>query len=106
MKKEMNVKDPSLEITDNNKGIDSAVIIRLAKVIDDYSKTCTKTWGVGDIVTKDGSDKQKIVSIDHYWDVFEVECILEPREPWIKLGERETNLCSKYTLVEKYTEER
>lgn len=65
----------------------------------------------GDIVTRDGTDVQRVVSTDgtdtYEPQMIEVECIKEPlgwlredgvtREPpWMRKGEREINLARRY----------
>ncbi|WP_398482528.1 hypothetical protein [Tardiphaga sp.] len=59
---------------------------------------------VSDIVTRDGSDRQRVVETDGHSPpmTITVECIREPAtdelspEPWCKLGEREFNLARRY----------
>jgi hypothetical protein len=54
---------------------------------------------VGDIVTRDGTDRQNVIAVGEYNDIT-VECIKEPKTGWIKKGETETNLARRYALVE------
>lgn len=72
--------------------------------------TCWMTgtkFEVGDIVTRGGNDRQKILDTNGY-GMIEVECIKEPLgwlnddgsrgEPWCKLGDREWNLTRRYSF--------
>lgn len=61
----------------------------------------------GDIVTRDGTDLQRVLWIDG--DLLEVECIKAPlgslnddgtrAAPWCNVGDRETNLTRRYDLA-------
>jgi hypothetical protein len=53
------------------------------------------SFQVGDIVTRDGSDLQRIISATD--DVVEVECVRPPRSRWCRVGERETNMAARYS---------
>jgi len=53
---------------------------------------------VGDIVTRDGTDRHRVLEVGHYGEVV-VECIKEPRTKWIKKDEQEINLMRRYTIV-------
>lgn len=65
----------------------------------------------GDIVTRDGTDLQKILEIDD--DLMLVECVRAPLgwlnddgtrgEPWCKVGEQEWNLPRRYSYPEQLT---
>ncbi|RXR28977.1 hypothetical protein [Sphingobium fluviale] len=69
---------------------------------------------VGDIVTRDGTDLQKIIEINDVGDLILVECVKEPLgylnddgsrgTPWCAIGEQEWNLSRRYehagTLVD------
>ncbi|MFZ5744450.1 MAG: hypothetical protein ACOY7T_08230 [Pseudomonadota bacterium] len=60
----------------------------------------------GDIVTRDGTDRQKVLEINDAGDLMLVECISEPLgylnddgtrgDPWCKIGEQEWNLTRRY----------
>lgn len=62
-------------------------------------------WKVGDIVTRDGTDEHKILSIDG--SLFVVECVKEPSPhpaalaagPWTRLGQTETNVWASYSFI-------
>ena len=56
---------------------------------------------VNDIVSRDGTDRHKVISIDEEWGTMVVECIKEPTSKWIKKGERESNLVRRYELVKE-----
>lgn len=67
----------------------------------------TPHFRVGDIVTRDGADLQRVISTNgddqQGPDMIEVECIREPATdklspiPWCRLGEREDNLARRYS---------
>lgn len=57
----------------------------------------TNEFEVGDIVSRDRSDLQRVV--ESSCDLITVVCIKEPAEGWVKLGEREDNLSRRYNLV-------
>lgn len=54
---------------------------------------------IGNVVTRDGTDRHVVVAIDYDWGTLVVECITAPKTKWIKKGERESNLISRYKLV-------
>ena len=55
---------------------------------------------VGNIVTRDGSDEHIVIEVEEDdFDIIVVKCVKEPVEQWIKLGEEERNLASRYDLV-------
>lgn len=54
-------------------------------------------WKAGDIVTRDGTDEHRIISIDS--DLIEVICIKAPSCPWTIVGEIEMNLTRRYSWV-------
>lgn len=57
---------------------------------------------VGDIVSRDGSDRQKVIEVNEFPpDMIHVECIREPREPWCEVGDREWNMANRYHLIER-----
>lgn len=63
---------------------------------------------VGDIVTRDGTDRQKVIAVDG--DLIEVKCVKEPLgwlqedgtrdPPWCRVGDRERNLTRRYSYPE------
>lgn len=53
---------------------------------------------VGNIVTRDGSDRQIVVAVGEYNDVT-VKCIAASIHGWNKLGDVENNLAGRYVLV-------
>lgn len=67
----------------------------------------TPHFRVGDIVTRDGTDLQRVISTNgddqHAPDMIAVECIKDPATdelspiPWCRLGEREENLARRYS---------
>ena len=62
----------------------------------------------GDIVTRDGSDRQRILEVSECGDLIHVECVKEPigwlnddgtrDAPWCKIGETEWNLARRYSF--------
>lgn len=60
----------------------------------------------GDIVTRNGTDRQCVIWVNEAGDLMEVECIRAPLgwlnedgthdRPWCEVGECETNLCRRY----------
>lgn len=56
---------------------------------------------VGDIVTRDGSDENEVTEIDRKFLLIYVKCIKEPTSGWIKVGETNTALIDRYSLVRK-----
>lgn len=65
-----------------------------------------KTFRVGDVVSRDGSDRQRILKINEAGDLIEVECIREPatgegHPPWCRLGEVESNVAWRYHYPEE-----
>jgi hypothetical protein len=68
------------------------------------TSTVTDRFKIGDIVTRDGTDRQRIISTDADSpeddpDLIEVECIQDPQYPWCRVGDREWNIPARYTLV-------
>lgn len=63
--------------------------------------------GIGDIVTRDGTDWHLVYGVNASGDLISVICIKEPNKrdsddsPWIKLGETEHNLVGRYSLLKK-----
>lgn len=55
---------------------------------------------LGDIVTRDGTDRHRVVSVSDDGDQIEVECVIAPAGGWINVGERETNLPRRYTKAQ------
>lgn len=66
-----------------------------------------KMFKAGDIVTRDGTDRHRIMEIDDHFGNMLVECIKEPLgwlnedgtrgEPWCKIGDQEWNLVRRYS---------
>jgi len=65
-------------------------------------------YEIGDIVSRDGTDEQEILEIDYNYILLTVKCVKEPKiwegsdEPWIKLGDEESNLIRRYKLIRKH----
>lgn len=68
---------------------------------------------VGDIVTRDGTDLQKILEINDAGDLILVVCVRAPSawlnddgtrdEPWCQVGEEEWNLSRRYSFPDELT---
>jgi hypothetical protein len=65
---------------------------------------------VGDLVTRDGTDIQRVVEVDCGGQTITVECVREPlgwleedgvtrSEPWCRVGEREFNMARRYQFA-------
>jgi len=59
---------------------------------------------VGDIVTRDGSDRHEVIAAEDDFRTIKVKCIKAPDMPWAKIGDEEDNLARRYSLIEKYKE--
>jgi hypothetical protein len=70
------------------------------------NRECDGRYGVGDYVTRDGTDVHLVVDIDEWGDLGTFRCVKEPAPyepgdaPWIRLGEDECNLTRRYSPVE------
>lgn len=66
---------------------------------------------VGDIVTRDGTDRQRVIEINDAGDLMLVECIKAPLgyfnedssrdKPWCDVGDQEWNLPRRYSYPEE-----
>jgi hypothetical protein len=56
------------------------------------------TFKVGDIVTRDGTDRQIVLEVGNYGEIV-VKCVKAPKSGWVKVGETESNLVQRYTKV-------
>jgi hypothetical protein len=54
---------------------------------------------IGDLVTRDGSDIQRVIAVDEDGFCIEVECIKPPALGWCKAGETEYNLARRYEFA-------
>lgn len=54
----------------------------------------------GDIVTRDGSDRQLVLKVERDWEVMTVRCIRAPNNGWCKVGDEESNLIRRYSFAE------
>jgi len=61
---------------------------------------------VGDIVTRDGDDRQEVIESDPEWGTITVRCIVAPAEKWIEVGDEESNLARRYGLVRRSLQSR
>jgi hypothetical protein len=54
---------------------------------------------VGDLVTRDGSDVQRVTEVDNDYFCLTVECIRAPNGGWCKVGDVEHNLSRRYDFA-------
>jgi hypothetical protein len=54
---------------------------------------------VGDLVTRDGTDIQRVTKKDDGYGCIEVKCIKAPDSGWCKAGDLESNLSGRYQRV-------
>ena len=52
---------------------------------------------VGTIVSRDGTDRHRVIAVNDVGDLIEVECIVRSAHGWCDVGEREWNLPRRYT---------
>lgn len=62
-----------------------------------------KMFRVGDIVTRDGSDLQRITAINDARDLIDVECIRAPQSGWCAVGDVESNIARRYSYPPELT---
>ena len=60
-----------------------------------------RTFNVGDIVSRIGTDEQEIVGINHAGDLIDVKCIKAPHDNFCNVGDVESNIPWRYTLVRR-----
>lgn len=51
---------------------------------------------VGDLVTRDGTDVQRVIEEGQGYGEIIVECVRAPESGWCKIGEQEINLAGRY----------
>ena len=56
---------------------------------------------VGDIVTRDGTDLQRIVAINDAGDLIDVVCIQPSEFGWCKVGDTEVNVAWRYNYPDQ-----
>ncbi len=54
-----------------------------------------RQFAAGDIVTRDGTDRQRVISVGGFNDIT-VECIAPPEAGWCQIGDVENNLAGRY----------
>lgn len=59
------------------------------------------TFEVGDIVSRDGSDRHEVIIGEDEWPTIRVRCIKAPDMPWTSVGVEEDNLARRYQLITK-----
>ncbi|MBY5819884.1 hypothetical protein HFN60_30290 [Rhizobium leguminosarum] len=61
---------------------------------------CFGRYGVGDYVTRDGTDVHQCISMAHDGDITATfRCVVAPTRGWCEVGEETTNLCRRYDPV-------
>jgi hypothetical protein len=58
-----------------------------------------KGFKAGDIVSRDGSDEQRVIEVYASGTMIVVECTKPPASGWCKIGDIEHNLSRRYELV-------
>ncbi len=61
-----------------------------------------KKFKVGDIITRDGTDRHIVEEVWYYGAMLTVRCTKEPEDHWISVGERENNLARRYDYDEVF----
>jgi hypothetical protein len=56
-----------------------------------------KLFQVGDLVTRDGTDVQRILSLGY--DTLTVECVRAPDDGWCEVGDTEFNMSRRYSFA-------
>ena len=77
-------------------------------IIGDFRLEYNKEWGlgdipyeVGDIVSRVGSDEQRITKIDYSGMSISVVCIKRPHDGFCEVGDEEDNVIRRYSFVRK-----
>ena len=55
-------------------------------------------YEVGGLVTRDGTDVQRILYVQDDQHSMEVVCVRAPASGWCAVGDKEFNLCSRYSF--------
>jgi len=55
---------------------------------------------VGDVITRDGTDRQRITAIDHSFGLITVECVRASHFNWCEVGDVEDNIIRRYSYPE------
>ena len=58
-------------------------------------------FAAGDIVSRDGSDRQRVVTPNDGYGAITVECVVAPTGGWCAVGDRESNLAGRYMLISR-----
>lgn len=58
-----------------------------------------ETFQGGDLVTRDGTDVQRVIYVNEDGTAIEVECVKAPSSGWCKVGEREYNMARRYDFA-------
>jgi len=61
----------------------------------------TNMFKVGDIVTRDGTDRHEVIIGQDEWPTIRVRCIKAPVLPWTSIGTEEDNLARRYQLIKR-----
>lgn len=68
----------------------------LVKNVADQASDSEPKFKVGDLVTRDGTDVQRVLEVDDDYFCIKVECIRAPLSGWCRVGEIESNLSRRY----------
>lgn len=62
-------------------------------------RTAGVKFAIGDIVSRDGTDRQRVIYIDDEGYAMTVVCTKAPESGWCKVGDEEYNLCRRYDFA-------
>ncbi len=76
-----------------------------------YSPAASSPFNDGDLVTRDGTDLQRVSNVGPSGDYIDVICLYEPLgylledgisrgEPWCRVGDTEGNMARRYSLIQ------
>ena len=98
-------KTMTLQVRSSNVS-DTVCRNSISRLCDDFGEIA---FQIGDLVTRDGTDVQKVIEADEGFGRITVECVKEPlgvlledgsrSEPWCRVGHRESNLSRRYDFA-------
>ena len=56
-------------------------------------------FDVGDLVTREGTDVQRVAEMMEDGTCAVFVCVVAPADGWCEVGESEFNLCARYTKI-------
>ena len=59
------------------------------------------SFKVGDIVSRNGDDRQVVIEVSPEYNAMTVRCTKAPRSGWVEVGEEEFNMMRRYYLIER-----